>query len=36
MAHYSFLSPDQKSILAVEMNPTWHAVQALADVQLLP
>jgi hypothetical protein len=23
MAHYSFLSPDQKSILAVEMNPIW-------------
>jgi Tol biopolymer transport system component len=23
MAHYSYLSPDQKSILAVEMDPTW-------------
>ncbi len=23
MAHYSLLSPDQKSILAVEMDPTW-------------
>jgi Tol biopolymer transport system component len=23
MAHYSFLSPDQKSILAVEMDPAW-------------
>ena len=23
MAHYSYLSPDQKSMLAVEMDPTW-------------
>jgi Tol biopolymer transport system component len=23
MAHYSFLSPDQRSILAVEMDPAW-------------
>jgi Tol biopolymer transport system component len=23
MAHYSYLSPDQKSILTVEMNPIW-------------
>jgi eukaryotic-like serine/threonine-protein kinase len=23
MAHYSYLSPDQKSILAVEMDPAW-------------
>jgi serine/threonine protein kinase/Tol biopolymer transport system component len=23
MAHYSYLSPDQKSILTVEMDPTW-------------
>ena len=23
MAHYSYLSPDQKSVLAVEMDPTW-------------
>jgi Tol biopolymer transport system component len=23
MAHYSYLSPDQKSVLTVEMNPTW-------------
>ncbi len=23
MAHYSFLSPDQKSVLAVEMDPAW-------------
>ena len=29
MAHYSFLSPDQKSILAVEMNPTWQPCRLL-------
>jgi eukaryotic-like serine/threonine-protein kinase len=29
MAHYSYLSPDQKSILAVEMDPTWHACRLL-------
>jgi hypothetical protein len=23
MAHYSYLSPDRKSVLTVEMNPTW-------------
>ena len=29
MAHYSFLSPDQKSILAVEMNPIWQPCRLL-------
>ncbi len=29
MAHYSYLSPDQKSILAVEMDPTWRPCRLL-------